>query len=93
MRKKYKTNFMRTVMLLLACVLNFATAWAQEYEITFRNYDNAVLQSGKWACGQIPKYDGTPTRQATQQYSYIFKGWYPEAKPLTPHNSTRQKTQ
>ena len=28
-RNRHKTNFMRTVMLLLACVLNFATAWAE----------------------------------------------------------------
>lgn len=47
-----------------------------EYAIIFKNYDGTVLQSSNVAYGSMPEYKGqTPTKPATAQYTYTFKGW------------------
>ena len=48
----------------------------REYTIKFVNADGTVLQSGKVAYGKTPVYSGaTPTRAATAQHTFTFKGW------------------
>lgn len=55
-----------------------------EYKITFVNWDGAELQSGMVAEGELPVYEGDePTRPATEQYTYTFKGWSPEIAEVT----------
>ena len=50
--------------------------------VTFRNYDNAVLQKDTLEYGSLPVYRGdTPAKEATAQYTYIFKGWTPAIIP------------
>lgn len=50
----------------------------REYEITFKNGDK-TLSASDFAYGVKPSYSGdTPTKAATKQYSYTFKGWNPE---------------
>jgi len=57
---------------------------AEEYTVTFENWDGTVLQSGKVAKGEAPKYAGDePTRPATAQCEYLFVGWEPEVGPVT----------
>ncbi|MBO7526698.1 MAG: BspA family leucine-rich repeat surface protein [Clostridia bacterium] len=47
-----------------------------EYTITFKNYDDTVLEQKQVAFGTIPTYNGaTPVKPATAQYSYMFSGW------------------
>ena len=55
----------------------------REYAVTWKNGDT-VLQSGKVAYGTKPAYTGaTPTKAATAQYTYSFKGWSPEIVAVT----------
>ena len=57
---------------------------AEEYTVKFVNYDGTVLQSGKVAKGQVPKYEGaTPTRPETAVCTYEFAGWEPAIAEVT----------
>lgn len=54
-----------------------------EYEVRFVNYDGYELQQGNVAVGTTPEYTGgTPTKPATDEYTYEFAGWSPELKPV-----------
>ena len=54
------------------------------YTITFQNYDETVLQSGKVEEGELPVYAGEePTREGDAQYSYSFNGWDKEIVAAT----------
>ena len=58
-------------------------AVVNEYTVTWKNGDT-VLQSGKVAYGEKPTYTGdTPTKAATAQYTYVFKGWSPAVSNVT----------
>ena len=55
-----------------------------QYQISFINYDGTELQSGMVDKGVLPVYSGEiPTRPNDEQYTYIFKGWYPEVVAVT----------
>ncbi len=63
---------------------DYVATYARLYLITFVNWDDTVLQSSEVAAGETPVYSGeTPTKAATAQYSYTFKGWEPEIVPVT----------
>ncbi|MDY6374169.1 MAG: FISUMP domain-containing protein, partial [Bacteroidales bacterium] len=50
----------------------------QTFNVVFKNYDGAVLQSEKLLYDNMPVYKGqTPIRQSDAQYSYSFSGWDP----------------
>lgn len=55
----------------------------RSYIIAFVNYDGYVLQSQELEYGTMPSYTGTPTRPATAQYSYTFKGWDHAIEPVS----------
>ncbi len=47
-----------------------------KYLVRFLNDDGTELQSEELAYGATPAYTGeTPTKEATAQYTYTFKGW------------------
>ncbi len=59
-------------------------ATVNNYTIKFVNEDGTELQSGSVAYGQTPAYNGgTPTKEATAQYTYSFKGWSPAISPVS----------
>lgn len=69
-------------------VTGAATYYAQynavkNYTVKFVS-EGVELQSGKAASGTIPEYKGaTPTKQATAQFTYTFKGWDKEIVAVT----------
>ena len=47
-------------------------------QITFKNWDGTVLQTGMCEGGIMPEYTGaTPTKPDTKFYTYEFDGWTP----------------
>ena len=47
-------------------------------EITFKNWDGTVLQTGMYEGGVMPEYTGdTPTKPDTQFHTYEFTDWTP----------------
>jgi len=55
-----------------------------EYTITFVNEGGAELQSGKVKYGETPAYTGeTPTKAATDEFTYTFAGWDKEIVAVT----------
>ena len=49
-----------------------------EYTITWKNYDGTTIMTSKCDYGSMPIYDGdTPVKQSTDEYNYVFEGWYP----------------
>lgn len=56
----------------------------REYTISFVNYDDALIWSGKFKYNETPTYGGdTPTRPDDETYTYTFKEWTPEFVKVT----------
>ncbi len=53
------------------------------YTIRFKNYDGDVLSTIEVKEGEMPEYNGTPTRPKDDNYTYEFNGWLPEIKVAT----------
>ena len=55
----------------------------RKYTVTFKN-GTTTLQTGDVAYGTKPSYTGsTPTKKATNKYTYKFKGWNPAIATVT----------
>lgn len=52
------------------------------HTVTWVNWDGTVLKTENLKDGTTPEYTGTPRRTQDAQYSYTFKGWDPEVKPV-----------
>jgi len=54
------------------------------YVITFKDWDDKTLQSGRVPYGETPVYEGDePVRPDDEQYRYTFIGWSPEIDMVT----------
>ena len=64
---------------------NFTASFApNEYTILFVNEDGTELQKSLMAYGTTPVYNGaTPTKPASNQYTYTFVGWSPAIAIVT----------
>ena len=52
--------------------------------ITWQNYDGSTLKTEQVNYGETPSYSGeTPTKPATEQYTYTFSGWSPAVTAVT----------
>lgn len=55
-----------------------------KYKISWVNDNGDELATEEVAYGETPVYSGTtPTKEATDEYSYTFKGWTPEVSKVT----------
>ena len=55
-----------------------------KYTVTWVDGDGKTLKTEKVAYGTVPAYVGDdPTKTATAQYTYTFKGWSPEVVAVT----------
>ena len=73
------------------------TETTNEYTVTWKNWDGTVLEKDeKVPYGATPEYNGeTPTKPATEQYTYTFTGWtpaYEEVKGDKTYTATYDKT-
>lgn len=84
----YKYTFLNTWSPVVTKVTGAATYVAQykqeliEFNITWKNYDGEVLQSGSVPYGTIPSYSGTPTK-VINNHSFEWIGWDKEILPAT----------
>lgn len=47
------------------------------FNITWKNYDGAVLRTDQVSYGETPHYGTAPSRSEDECYTYSFKGWTP----------------
>ncbi len=59
-------------------------AEVRNYTVSWLNWDGSELAKESYAYGTQPAYKGaTPTRPATEQFSYTFTGWTPAVAKVT----------
>ena len=59
-------------------------AEVRNYTVTWLNWDGSELAKESYAYGTQPAYKGaTPSRPATEQFSYTFTGWTPAVAKVT----------
>lgn len=64
--------------------INLTALFAQEtFLITFLNADGALLESNRYAAGEIPACSVIPTMDADEKWIYTFAGWDPEIVAVT----------
>ncbi len=55
-----------------------------KYEVVFKNDDGTIFQRSVVTYGDVPSYTGdTPTRSATDEFTYEFEGWTPSITSVT----------
>ena len=54
-----------------------------EYTVTWKNWDGSELRKDTLQYGAMPEYKDTPTKPATEQYTYTFTGWNPAVAAVT----------
>ena len=76
------TNAVRTITMTDKVELT-ATFAPELYTVLFLNDDGTILSADEWNYGQTPTCSKTPTKAATAEFTYTFKGWSPTIVPVT----------
>lgn len=59
------------------------TATKRKYTVRWFNEDGTLLETDTTEYGVLPTYDGaTPTKTATAEFTYTFKGWHIEVETV-----------
>lgn len=68
---------------------NGSTNNSSKYTIIWKDGDGKTIETDKNVLyGTTPEYNGkTPTKKATKQYTYTFKGWSPEITSVTKNTT------
>ena len=53
------------------------------YRVTWKNYDGTILRVDSLLCGSVADYGSTPTREADNEYTYMFSTWLPDREALS----------
>jgi hypothetical protein len=53
-----------------------------QYQITFVNWNDTILQQSMWNYGDMPFYNGVPVKDTTAHFNYQFAGWEPFIEPV-----------
>ena len=53
-----------------------------QYQITFVNWNDTILQQSMWNYGDMPFYNGVPVKDTTAHFNYQFAGWEPIIEPV-----------
>ena len=64
--------------------LTLKASWkANTYTVTWKSDDGSVLKTTTASYGEVPSFEGTPTKAETPYYSYAFVGWDKELTAVT----------
>lgn len=67
----------------MVCTAKFQSV-IRQYSVTFRNYDNTLLEQKNIDYGSTAVYTGeTPTRPDDEKYTYTFSGWDRDLSSVT----------
>ena len=55
----------------------------RKYRITFERDDGAVIKVKEFKYGDYPSFDGEPTKDPTDEYTYTFSEWDPSLRAVT----------
>ena len=61
----------------------YTATYTDKFVITWKDYNGNVLWTDFLDEGETPDYGAAPTRDATAEYTYTFKGWSPSVVEVT----------
>ena len=61
----------------------YTAQYTDKFIITWKDYNGDVLRTDFLDAGETPSFGTAPTRAATAEYTYTFKGWNPSVVDVT----------
>ena len=63
------------IIVIILLLFSFKACSSPTYTITFKNYDDSVIEVIEVKEGELPKIDRIPTRDSDGIFEYIFDSW------------------